>query len=164
MMEIGAVPVTDCVLRTSDGAVIERPRDLILGPPPPTSTWSIAQWAISWYEDPLEPAGFVSVVWPQSKPRGLMIPKHSATGDIIEFGLAYQDVDGQLLPASITRWYGWLNYGTSRSLVVKGRYPTLSAAARDAATIIDLVCLNEIDPERSFDISDLGIAELDDDL
>lgn len=89
-----------------------------------------------------------------------MIPRHSSTGDVIEFGLAYKDAEGQLVPASIVRWYGWLNYGTLRALVVKGRYETLVAAAKDAATIIDLVCLNEIDPGRSFDVSDLDASQL----
>ena len=167
--------LTDFVLRTSDGAVIDRPRDLTLGPPPPTvvqesapgsctaapPAWSVVQWAVSWYENAAEPEGFSSVVWPQSTPRGLMLPRHSATGDVIEFGLAYQDATGVLLPASIVRWFGWLNYGTTRALVVKGRYPTLIAAARDAATIIDMVCLNEIDPTRSFDLTAPDAAELD---
>lgn len=143
---------TDQVLRTADGSVIDLPPDLVHSERPGHSGIS---WVTSWYPRPGSREQLDRVDWARSQPRGHVIPLHTASGDIVEFGLA-QMTGGEnpaVEPSTIVRWFGWLNYGTDRALVIKGPYSTLDEAARQAAVVVDLIRLDQIDPDRSFDAS-----------
>ena len=152
MTMLGA-PMRDYVLRVSDGAAIDRPHDLM--PNYPVVGDAICSWVTSWYPDVTISGGWRRADWMECQPRGFMIPRHSATGDVIEFGLGWRNMDGKICSDTIQRWYGWLNYGTDRALVLKGRYPTLEAAAVQAEVVVDLVRLGSINPDMSFDMTEI---------
>ncbi len=145
-------PPTDHVLRTADGSLIDFPFDLVHLVEPRVGSRA---WIASWYPRQGEPGQFDQAEWTPSYPRGHSIPFHTASGDVIEFGLAgLMTTDDPVIdPSTIVRWFGWLNYGTERALVIKGPYPTLDAAACQAAVVVDLIRLDQIDPTKSFDAS-----------
>ncbi len=145
--------LTDHVLRIADGAVIDLPHDLNLHDA--VDRGPLTTWMVSWYPDWTVQGGWKPFSWPQSQPRGFMIPTHSATGDVIEIGIARVTPDGAVDLASAVRWFGWLNYGTGRVLVFKGRYSTRETAAEHAAIVVDLVRMSEIDNSKSFDLTQI---------
>lgn len=148
-MTVLALP-TDHVLRTADASVIDFPFDLTHSG---HSAGDPVGWVSSWYPRPGEHGQLDRVVWAPSHPRGHTIPFHTASGDVIEFGLGRLTTGDERVidPSTIVRWFGWLNYGTDRALVVKGPYPSLQAAAEQAAVVVDLIRLDQIDPSRAFD-------------
>ena len=144
---------SDEVLRISDGAIIEQPNGLL-----PSRTFEsavLSPWVMSWYPAQAQPGQHLSYPWVRSTPRGWMIPPHSATGDVIEFGAAYTDTNGVIVSGTVRRWWGWLNYGTTRGLIVKGPYPSLAAAQQDADVVVDMVKMNALDPTKSFDLGSI---------
>lgn len=144
-------PPADHVLRTADGSLIDLPFDLV-HPSAPLGGSTV--WVASWYPKPGQPGQLDRTDWTRSYPRGHVIPFHTASGDVVEFGLAQLTTTDEPVidPSTIVRWFGWLNYGTERALVIKGPYPTLDAATGQAAVVVDLIRLDQIDPTKSFDI------------
>jgi len=142
-------PPTDHVLRTADGSLIDLPFDLTHT----ASQGEPAAWVASWYQRPGDPGAVDRFVWSPSYPRGHTIPLHTASGDVVEFGVGRLSSGDQrtIDPSTIVRWFGWLNYGSDRALVIKGPYPSLDAAVEQSSVVIDLIRLDQIDPSRAFD-------------
>ena len=143
----------DEVLRISDGAIIDRPTNLM--PVWTPDAVALSTWVVSWYRDQAQPGGYQCYPWARSTPRGWLIPAHSATGDVIEFVVAYTDLNGVIIEQSVRHWWGWLNYGTARGLVLKGPYLSRDAVQEDAGVVVDMVKMNALQPTKSFELGSI---------
>lgn len=141
---------TDRVLRLVDGCLIDRPQDLAASRT--QASVDLKTWVLSWYPDDAEPSGYSHFAWPRGEPRGFLMPNYSSSGDIIEFGMAYADADGRIEPATVRRWWGWMNYSTRGALMIHGRYESKEAALLPAGVVVDLVRMNAMNPDIAFDI------------
>ena len=130
----------DWVFRHAGDCLIEFP-DLRLAPPPPRC--GLRAWVATQWRDPAS-GGWVSAGWAPAE-RGWQIPRHLATGDVLEFGLAaINPCDGLAPRGWDLRWYGWLRYATEIALVVAGPYSDAQACADAAATAVAEIRLAQL--------------------
>ena len=127
---------TEWVFRHAGGCLIETP-DLRLPPSHTVASW---RWTTTVWRDALALDGWAILEW-QPGERGWIIPYTSAVGDIVEFGTGWTCRDGT---AGFERWWGWIQRGGGRALIIVGPYDHPADAEADARAVVDEVRLSQL--------------------